>query len=121
MLALPNITLRRGQRVLVEHASFQFRARQRLGVIGASGCSKSSLSAMILGELETDDGELVLNPGRKHLTSSRRTRTGTGRPSTTSWTATAAAQPRPRSCILQASAIVEIECDDSAYRVIWAS
>jgi ATP-binding cassette subfamily F protein 3 len=31
-------------------------------VIGANGCGKSSLFAMILGELEADDGELALDP-----------------------------------------------------------
>jgi ATP-binding cassette subfamily F protein 3 len=33
-----------------------------MGVIGANGCGKSSLFAMILGELEADDGELALDP-----------------------------------------------------------
>jgi ATP-binding cassette subfamily F protein 3 len=33
-----------------------------MGVIGANGCGKSSLFAMILGELEPDDGELALDP-----------------------------------------------------------
>ncbi|MDX1480542.1 MAG: ATP-binding cassette domain-containing protein [Woeseiaceae bacterium] len=61
MLALSNITLRRGPRVLIEHASFQVHAGQRLGVIGANGCGKSSLFAMLLGELEPDHGELVLD------------------------------------------------------------
>jgi ATP-binding cassette subfamily F protein 3 len=62
MLALSNISLRRGRKVLVESASFQIHAGQRMGVIGANGCGKSSLFAMILGELEPDDGELVLDP-----------------------------------------------------------
>jgi len=33
-----------------------------MGVIGANGCGKSSLFAMLLGELEPDDGELALDP-----------------------------------------------------------
>jgi len=37
-------------------------AGQRMGVIGANGCGKSSLFAMLLGELEADGGELVLDP-----------------------------------------------------------
>ncbi len=32
-----------------------------MGVIGANGCGKSSLFAMLLGELEADDGELALD------------------------------------------------------------
>ena len=62
MLALTNIALRRGRKVLIENASFQIHAGQRMGVIGANGCGKSSLFAMLLGELEQDDGELTLDP-----------------------------------------------------------
>ena len=62
MLALTNISLRRGRKVLIEGASFQIHAGQRMGVIGANGCGKSSLFAMLLGELEPDEGELVLDP-----------------------------------------------------------
>jgi ATPase subunit of ABC transporter with duplicated ATPase domains len=61
MLALTNISLRRGRKVLLESASFQIHAGQRMGVIGANGCGKSSLFAMLLGELEPDDGELALD------------------------------------------------------------
>jgi len=61
MLALTNIALRRGRKVLIENASVQIHAGQRMGVIGANGCGKSSLFAMLLGELEPDDGELTLD------------------------------------------------------------
>jgi ATP-binding cassette subfamily F protein 3 len=62
MLALTNICLRRGSKILIENASFQAHAGQRIGVIGANGCGKTSLFAMLLGELEPDSGELVLDP-----------------------------------------------------------
>ncbi len=62
MLALSNINLRRGPKVLIENASFQAHAGQRIGVIGPNGCGKSSLFAMFLGELEPDGGVLVLDP-----------------------------------------------------------
>jgi ATP-binding cassette subfamily F protein 3 len=62
MLALTNISLRRGRKELFKDASFQLHAGQRMGVIGANGCGKSSLFAMLLGELEPDDGELALDP-----------------------------------------------------------
>ena len=61
MLALTNIALRRGRKVLIENASLQVHAGQRMGIIGANGCGKSSLFAMLLGELEPDDGELALD------------------------------------------------------------
>lgn len=62
MLTLTNIALRRGRNVLIENASFQIHAGQRMGVIGLNGCGKSSLFALLLGELEPDDGELALDP-----------------------------------------------------------
>jgi ATP-binding cassette subfamily F protein 3 len=62
MLALTNVALRRGRKTLFESASFQLHAGQRMGLIGANGCGKSSLFAMLLGELEPDDGELALDP-----------------------------------------------------------
>ena len=61
MLALTNIALRRGRKVLFENASLQIHAGQRMGVIGANGCGKSSLFAMLLGELEADDGEFAID------------------------------------------------------------
>ncbi len=64
MLALTNIALRRGRKVLISGASFQVHAGQSLGVIGANGCGKSSLFAMLLGNLEPDDGELALDPSQ---------------------------------------------------------
>ncbi len=62
VLSLTNISLRRGRKVLIESASLQVHAGQRMGVIGANGSGKSSLFAMLLGELEADDGELKLDP-----------------------------------------------------------
>ncbi len=61
MLALTNISLRRGRKVLIEKASFQIHSGQRMGVIGANGSGKSSLFAMLLGDLEPDDGALALD------------------------------------------------------------
>lgn len=50
------VTLRRGPKVLVEAASFSFGVRHKVGLTGANGCGKSSLLAIILGELEADQG-----------------------------------------------------------------
>jgi len=63
VLNLANISLRRGRKVLFENVSFQVHAGQRMGLIGANGSGKSSLFAMLLGELEPDDGELGQQPG----------------------------------------------------------
>ena len=62
MLSLNNVSLRRGRKLLFENASFQVHAGQRLGLVGANGCGKTSLFSMLLGELENDGGDLVLDP-----------------------------------------------------------
>ncbi len=46
--------------MLVEQASFSFATRRKVGLTGANGCGKSSLLAVIRGELEPDAGELRL-------------------------------------------------------------
>jgi len=62
VLSLNKIAIRRGRKLLIENVSFQAHAGQRMGLIGANGSGKSSLFAMLLGELEADDGELGINP-----------------------------------------------------------
>ncbi|MEM9385942.1 MAG: ATP-binding cassette domain-containing protein [Pseudomonadota bacterium] len=62
MMSLTDIAVRRGREVLISDATLQIHAGQRMGVIGANGCGKSSLFAMFLGELEPDDGTLSIDP-----------------------------------------------------------
>jgi ATP-binding cassette subfamily F protein 3 len=62
LLNLKEISIRRGRKLLVEHVTFQAHAGQRMGLIGANGSGKTSLFAMLLGELEPDDGELGIDP-----------------------------------------------------------
>jgi ATP-binding cassette subfamily F protein 3 len=62
VLNLQKISIRRGQNLLVENVTFQAHAGQRMGVIGANGSGKSSLFALLLGELDADDGELNIDP-----------------------------------------------------------
>jgi ATP-binding cassette subfamily F protein 3 len=61
MLQLKQIELRRGAKLLFENATLQAHAGQRMGIIGVNGSGKSSLFALILGQLEGDSGELQLN------------------------------------------------------------
>ncbi len=63
MIQLSDVTLRRGVRVLFEGATFQAHTGQRLGLVGANGSGKSSLFALLRGELETDAGEASISPG----------------------------------------------------------
>src|SRR6188508_1178136 len=62
MLRIDDITLRRGARVLLEHASMYVHPGQKVGLVGANGSGKSSLFALVRGELHTDAGEVALPP-----------------------------------------------------------
>ncbi len=60
MLTLADLSIRRGGRVLFEHADATVPAGQRCGIVGANGCGKSSLFELILGRIEADAGELAV-------------------------------------------------------------
>jgi ATP-binding cassette subfamily F protein 3 len=60
MLALNRAALRRGRQLLFEDATFQVHRGQRVGVVGRNGCGKSSLFALLTGELETDRGNVTV-------------------------------------------------------------
>ena len=60
MLSLDEVACRRDGKLLFEGASLVVHAGQKVGLTGANGTGKSSLFAMILGELEPDRGRLSL-------------------------------------------------------------
>src|SRR5258708_16277288 len=62
MLRVDNLTLRRGARVLFEHASLNVHPGQKVGLVGANGSGKSSLVALVRGELHADAGDMSLPP-----------------------------------------------------------
>ncbi len=62
MLQFKNLTLARGVKNLVRDASFQLHPGHKVGLTGANGAGKSSLFAMLLGELHHESGELEMPP-----------------------------------------------------------
>ncbi len=58
MLSLEQINLRRGPDLLLEEASFVLHKGWRVGLVGRNGTGKSSLFKLIMGELESDGGNL---------------------------------------------------------------
>ena len=57
MLRFDNLNLRRGSRVLLNDASFLVHSGWRVGLTGRNGAGKSSLLALIGGELSPDGGD----------------------------------------------------------------
>ncbi len=57
MIYFENVTLRRGKKVLFKDFTLTIHAKDKIGITGANGTGKSSLFAMILGQLEEDKGE----------------------------------------------------------------
>jgi ATP-binding cassette subfamily F protein 3 len=60
MIRLQNLTLQRGPQRLLEDAELTLHAGQKAGLIGANGAGKSSLFALLRGELTPDSGNCQL-------------------------------------------------------------
>ncbi len=63
MLNFTDLALRRGPRLLLEGMSVTIHAGWRVGLVGRNGTGKSSLFALVLGELTPDRGEVSLPKG----------------------------------------------------------
>jgi len=57
-----NLTLAHGARPLIEGATLQLHPGQKVGLTGANGTGKSSLFALLLGELHAESGDLEMPP-----------------------------------------------------------
>ena len=60
MIQLTDVSLRRGTALLLEHAGATLFHGHRIGLIGANGSGKSSLLALLRGELSADTGEVAM-------------------------------------------------------------
>ncbi len=58
MIILKDISLRRGVKVLLRSANVTIQPGQRLALIGANGCGKSSLFSLLMGDLSADQGDI---------------------------------------------------------------
>jgi ATP-binding cassette subfamily F protein 3 len=60
VIRLSRISLRRGAKLLLEDADLALNPGERAGLIGANGSGKSSLFALLRGELHSDKGDVDL-------------------------------------------------------------
>jgi len=63
MLQLQDLSFRRGPNLLLESASVTIYPGQKVGLVGSNGCGKSSLFALLLGNLHADTGEVSIPTG----------------------------------------------------------
>ncbi|MCZ2720994.1 ATP-binding cassette domain-containing protein [Marinomonas sp. 15G1-11] len=66
MIQFSQVSLQRGTQFLLEDADLTIFESQKVGLIGANGAGKSSLFAMVRGDLSADTGELIL-PGQRRI------------------------------------------------------
>lgn len=60
MINLHDVSLRRGEKLLFDHANLTIYPGNKIGIIGANGAGKTSLFAMIAGQLTPDSGDISL-------------------------------------------------------------
>ncbi|ALG67386.1 ATP-binding cassette domain-containing protein [Beggiatoa leptomitoformis] len=62
MITLRNLSLQRGTKPLLSNVDITLFRGQKVGIVGANGCGKSSLFALLLGELHADQGDIDFPP-----------------------------------------------------------
>lgn len=58
MIVLSSIQIRRGINLLLDNASAKINPGQKVGLVGKNGCGKSTLFALLKGEIVADAGEV---------------------------------------------------------------
>jgi ATP-binding cassette, subfamily F, member 3 len=58
MIILRNISLRRGEKALLDSSNLTIQPGQKIALIGANGCGKTSLFALLLGQMGADGGDI---------------------------------------------------------------
>ncbi|HZH06561.1 MAG TPA: ATP-binding cassette domain-containing protein [Lautropia sp.] len=63
MIIFKNLTLRRGVKVVLQGASAAINPGEKVGLVGRNGAGKTSLFALLTGDLHADAGEFDMPPG----------------------------------------------------------
>jgi ATPase subunit of ABC transporter with duplicated ATPase domains len=65
MIAVSNLSLRYGKRILFDEVNVKFTPGNCYGIIGANGAGKSTLLKIISGEIDATTGQIVIDPGTR--------------------------------------------------------
>ncbi len=65
MIQANNIKLAFGKRVLFKDVNIKFLPGNCYGLIGANGAGKSTFLKILSGEIETSEGEVIVDPGKR--------------------------------------------------------
>ncbi|GAB1258631.1 ATP-binding cassette domain-containing protein [Aurantivibrio plasticivorans] len=63
MIQLHNISILRGSKQLLADTSLTIHPGEKVGLVGANGCGKSSLFQLLLGKIQVDQGECSIPKG----------------------------------------------------------
>ena len=64
ILACHNISKAFGDRIIVKSGSFHIEEHEKAALIGLNGAGKSTILKMIMKELDTDEGDIILSKGK---------------------------------------------------------
>lgn len=64
VLACHGISKAFGEEVIVANGSFHIEDREKVALVGINGAGKSTILKMIIGELPSDDGQVILTKGK---------------------------------------------------------
>ena len=65
MLHANDLTYRIGDRLILDHASFNLPTGSKVGLVGRNGAGKTTLFKIIQGDLATESGTVTLPRGMK--------------------------------------------------------
>ncbi|MER2172868.1 MAG: ATP-binding cassette domain-containing protein, partial [Psychrobacillus psychrodurans] len=65
MIAVSNVSLRFGDRKLFEDVNIKFTPGNCYGLIGANGAGKSTFIKILSGEIEPQEGNVIMNPDER--------------------------------------------------------
>ena len=65
MIAVSNISLRYGKRILFDEVNLKFTPGNCYGIIGANGAGKSTFLKILSGEIDPATGQVIITPGER--------------------------------------------------------